>query len=200
MNTGPDAPRVLCIAGSPRRFGNSERLLDALIQGVKDAGGVPVKLVAVDADVHYCLGCNSCSKEGRCTRRDGMDEVRALIDSADAIAVATPIFFATVPAVLKTLLDRCQPYWVRRYLLKEPRPTSNRPGAVLIVGGGGDPFGSDCALTPVKSVFAVLSVSVEHIIEVIGPDKLGDVAGEPDVLEGARVVGVSLVEAARAQS
>ena len=200
MNEIADSrPRVLCIAGSPRRYGNSERLLDALIAGVQAAGGEAIKLVAKDAGVGVCLGCNACSKDGRCIQRDGMDEVFVALDSADAIVVASPVFFATVPAVLKTLLDRCQPYWVRRYILKEPRPAAKRPGAILLVGGGGDPYGTGCALNPIKSVFAVLSVAADHVLEVVGPDKPGDIVSQPDALQRAEEIGRQLVDAARAQ-
>ena len=198
MSAGAHIPRVLCISGSPRRYGNSERLLDALIGGVEDAGGKAVKIVAKDAGVHVCLGCNACSKDGRCIQSDGMDAVMAELDAADAIAVASPVFFATVPAVLKTLLDRCQPYWVRRYILKDPRPATRRPGAILLVGGGGDPFGTTCALNPIKSVFAVLSVSADLVLEVVGPDKPGDIVSEPDALRRAEEIGRQLVESVRA--
>ena len=197
MSASPDTPRVLCIAGSPRRHGNSERLLDALIAGVEGAGGHAIRLVAKDAGVNVCLGCNACSKNGRCIQQDGMDAVMAELDAADAVVVASPVFFATVPAVLKTLLDRCQPYWVRRYILKEPRPATKRPGAVLLVGGGGDPFGTACALNPIKSVFAVLSVSADEVLEVVGPDKPGDILDVPDTLERAEAVGRGLVESVR---
>jgi multimeric flavodoxin WrbA len=154
--------------------------------------------VARDAGVSVCLGCNACSKAGVCIQRDGMDDVNAQLDAADAIAVATPVYFATVPAVLKTLLDRCQPYWVRRYILHEPRPAVRRPGAVLIVGGGGDPFGTVCALNPIKSVFAVLSIGADHVVEAVGPDKPGDIVEVPDALDRAHQAGVALVESARA--
>jgi multimeric flavodoxin WrbA len=133
----PHSPRVLCIAGSARRNGNSDRLLDALARGVTAAGGVAVKLIAAQAGVAPCRGCNACSRDGRCIIRDGMDAVYAELDAADAIAVSTPVYFATVPAVLKTLYDRCQPYWARRYVLGDPAPAQKRPGAVLVVGGGG---------------------------------------------------------------
>ena len=197
--SGPaGSPRVLCIAGSPRRYGNSERLLDALIAGVESAGGTAVKLVVRDAGVNVCLGCNACSKSGRCIQRDGMDRVYEELDSADAIAVATPVYFATVPAVLKTLLDRCQPYWARRYILGEPAPATRRPGAVLIVGGGGDPFGTACALNPIKSVFAVLSARADYVVEVVGPDRPGDIITKPDTLSAAEKTGRDLVESVRA--
>lgn len=190
------APRVICIAGSPRRHGNSDALLDAFESGVREAGGEPVRLVASQAGVAPCRGCNACSRTGVCVIRDGMDEVRELLDSADAIAIATPVYFATVPAVLKVLYDRCQPYWALRYVLGEPAPEVYRPGALLLVGGGGDPFGTACAVTPTRSVMNVLGVSLDEVIEVIGPDAAGDALSRADDLERAREAGRSLVRGA----
>lgn len=188
--------RVLCIAGSPRRNGNSDRLLASLMSGVEEAGGVAIRLVAKDVGAEPCRGCHGCSKDGECIIGDGMDDVYSLIDTADAIVVATPVFFATVPAVLKTIYDRCQPYWARRYVLGQPAPAHKRPGAALVVGGGGDPFGVECAVTPTKSVFGVLGVSLDHVLEVVGPDGPRDIERYPEDLAAAVDIGRQL--AARA--
>lgn len=202
MNAPEDRPaaqppvRVLCIAGSPRRHGNSEQLLDALALGVTEAGGEPVRLRAADAGVAPCRGCNACSKTGVCIVTDGMDAVYAQLDEADAIAVATPVFFATVPATLKALYDRCQPYWARRFVLGEPAATVKRPGAILVVGGGGDPFGTTCAFTTTRSVFAVLGVRADGVLEVVGPDAASDITTRPDALARAREIGRELVATA----
>lgn len=185
--------RVLCIAGSPRRGGNSDRLLDALIEGVQSAGGVPVRLVPSAVPIAPCRGCNACAATGVCAVNDAMDEVYPLLDSADAIAVCSPVYFATVPAVLKALYDRCEPYWARRYLLHQPRRAHRRPGALVLVGGGGDPFGTQCALTPTKSVFGVLEVEMTELFEFVGADAPEDIAAHPDALVRAREIGVSLV-------
>jgi len=193
------APNILCVAGSPRRNGNSERLLDSLVRGVEAAGGRAVKFAAVDAGAAPCRGCNACSRTGVCVMSDGMDGVNALIDAADAVAVATPVFFATVPGVLKIVFDRCQPYWARRHVLGEPAPAHKRPGAVLVVGGGGDPFGTGCAVTAVKSVFAVLGVSADTVFECVGPDASGDVDLHPEAHQRAEQIGAQLVAAVLAQ-
>jgi multimeric flavodoxin WrbA len=126
-----------------------------------------------------------------------MDAVYEQLDAADAIAIASPVFFATVPAALKILLDRCQPYWARRYILHEPVPAHRRPGAILVVGGGGDPFGTNCAINPIKSVLAVLAVAPEHVLEVVGPDKPSDIECKPEALRRAEEIGRELVESAR---
>lgn len=188
------ARTVLCIAGGPRRHGNSERLLDELVAGVREAGGIAQVVVVAESHVAACRGCNACSITGECVVRDGMDAIYPLLDAADAIAISSPVYFSTVPAVLKALYDRCQPYWARRYVLKEPRRPYKRPGAYLLVGGGGDPYGSECAVTATKSVFAVLDVELpaQRTLRVIGPDSPSDIGRHPDALARAREIGWEL--------
>lgn len=190
-----DAPLVLGIAGSPRRNGNSEQLLDACLAGAVDGGARVQKLAVTDYAIEACRGCNSCSLTGECVIRDRMREVYAAIDSAQAIVVASPVFFATVPGVLKVLFDRMQPYWARTHVLKQPRP-ARRPGAFLLVRSGGDPYGFVAAEYTIKSVFAVLGIDLVGEMKVTGVDSASDVIRQPDDLVHARELGVQVAAAA----
>ncbi|KAF0208698.1 MAG: NADPH-dependent FMN [Actinobacteria bacterium] len=190
-----DAPLVLGIAGSPRRNGNSEQLLDACLAGAADGGARVQKLVVTDYAIEPCRGCNSCSLTGECVIHDRMHEVYAAIDSAQAIVVASPVFFATVPGVLKVLIDRMQPYWARTHVLKQPRPV-RRPGALLLVRSGGDPYGFVAAEYTIKSVFAVLGIDLVGEMKVTGLDSASDVIRQPDDLVHARELGVQVATAA----
>lgn len=192
-----DAPRILCVAGSPRRHGNSEQLLDAAVGGIEAVGGVADRLVVVDAGIAPCRGCNACTKTGVCRVDDGMQAVFPRIDQADAIIVASPVFFATVPAVLKALYDRCQPYWARTHRLGYARPP-RRPGGLLLARGGGDPFGFDAAVTTTRSVFAVLQLDLLAQVYVEGVDTPNDVQKHPVSLGEARDLGAAMVAAANA--
>jgi multimeric flavodoxin WrbA len=187
-----DSPLVLGIAGSPRRHGNSERLLDACLDGVVTAGGRAEKLVVVEEGIGPCLGCNACSLTGACVLEDGMRDVYPRLDAAEAVVVASPVFFATVPAVLKALYDRCQPYWARRYVLHLPSPPK-RPGALLLAGGGGDPFGTDAAVVTTRSVFAVLGLRYAAELVLGDVDSPTDAARHPEALARARAIGEQLV-------
>ena len=184
------APRVLGIAGSPRRHGNSDQLLDACLSGARAAGAETDLLVVSAAGIAPCRGCNLCSRDGHCVVRDGMQDVYPRLDAADAIVVASPVFFATVPAVLKALYDRCQPYWARRYVLGRPIE-HRRPGALLLAGGGGDPYGHECAATTTRSVFAVLGL--DYTAELaIRADAPADTGCQPEALARAREIGEGL--------
>ena len=187
-------PRVLCVAGSPRRGGSTDGLLDAAVEGVVSAGGMVDRLVVAGSDIAPCRGCNACSKTGACIVRDGMQQVFGRIDAADAIIVATPVYFATVPAVLKAFYDRCQPYWARRYVLGEPR-RPQRPGGLIVAGGGGDPFGDECAVTTTRSVFGVLSVDLVEVLRATA-DKSFDLQLSASDLEAAQRLGEQIASGA----
>jgi multimeric flavodoxin WrbA len=189
------APVVLGIAGSPRRHGNSEQLLDACLAGAAEAGAVTEKLAVVEYDLHPCRGCNACSLTGECVIVDRMRDVYPLLDRADAIVIGSPVFFATVPAVLKALYDRCQPYWARRWVLKQP-PPPKRPGGLMLARAGGDPFGFSAAVTTTKSVFAVLGVTYDVEVCVAGVDSPSDMGRHTDGLAKAREAGSILARAA----
>lgn len=186
------APVVLCVAGSPRRNGNSARLLQACVDGIERAGGTADVLDLSATPVPGCTGCNGCSTSGICALADPMTAVYPRIDAADAIVIASPVYFASVPSSLKAFLDRLQPYWVKRYLLHETVSAPKRPGALLLVGGGGDPFGTACAVTPVRSALAVAGFDLSQVVEVVGADARGDVDELTDSLSRAREVGLNL--------
>jgi multimeric flavodoxin WrbA len=190
-----EPPLVVGIAGSPRRRGNSEQLLDSALAGAAEAGARVVKLVAVDLGISQCRGCNACSLTGECVQRDRMREVYEALDSADALIVASPVFFATVPGVLKTLYDRCQPYWARIHVLKQP-PPPKRPAGLLLVRGGGDPFGFRAAIDTTRSVMAVTGFDLAEELKVEGVDSPSDMGRHPDGLAEARAIGARLAAAA----
>jgi len=195
---GSSAPRILAIAGSPRRRGNSDVLLAACTEAAAAAGAQVDLLVVSEAGIGACTGCNGCSAAGECIVRDRMQDVYPRIEAADAIVVATPVYFATVPSVLKALYDRCQPYWARRYVLHREAPP-RRPGALLVVGGGGDPYGSSCAVTTTRSVFAVLGIDYLHEL-AIEADARGEALAQADALQRAREIGEALAHEAAHRS
>ena len=189
-----ERPLLLGIAGSPRRGGNSDRLLSACLDAAESAGARTQRIVAADLAVGPCRGCNACSKTGECIQRDAMTEVYHSIDRAAGILVASPVFFAGVPAQLKALIDRLQPYWARRFVLGQPL-ARRRPGAIVLVRGGGDPYGAGCAEGTLRSAFAVLGIDVVDALVVEGVDAPADVEARRDAFVQAAALGERLAAA-----
>lgn len=192
-------PTVLGIAGSPRRHGNSGRLVDECLASAGSHGAVVERLFVAEHDIAPCTGCNACSKTGLCVIADEVKAVHARLDAADAIVIASPVYFASVPASLKAFYDRLQPYWARRYVLGLP-PMARRPAALLLTRGGGDPFGHECAAAVTKSALAVLGFDIVEQLVVEGPDAPGDIEDYPDAIAEARRIGAALVDAVTAST
>ena len=106
------AKQILVLSSSPRKGGNSDLLCDQFIAGAREAGHKTEKVSLRDLKINYCTGCGACQRDGkRCPQKDDMSEVLNKMIAADVIVMATPVYFYTMCAQLKTLIDRtCSRY------------------------------------------------------------------------------------------
>jgi len=104
--------RVLVLSSSPRRGGNSDLLCDQFIIGVQASGNHAEKICLKDVKISYCTGCGVCFEGAKpCPQKDDMAEVLKQMIAADVIVMATPVYFYTMCAQMKTLIDRtCSRY------------------------------------------------------------------------------------------
>lgn len=95
------------LSGSPRRGGNSDILCDQFILGADESGNQTEKIFLRDKDINYCLACDTCQTNGGiCDQDDDMAEVLDKMIAADVIVMATPVYFYTMNAQMKTVIDR----------------------------------------------------------------------------------------------
>lgn len=103
---------ILIISASPRRSGNSDTLCDEFLRGARESGHQAEKIFLRDCQVHYCVGCGLCNQRpGACSQQDDMAALGRKLSAADVIVLATPVYFYTMDAQLKTFIDRCCPYY-----------------------------------------------------------------------------------------
>jgi multimeric flavodoxin WrbA len=113
-----EEPRnVLALSSSPRRRGNSRVLAEAVIEGAAEAGH-RTKLVQLSDHVQHMLrNCRECRRpDGSCSIEDGYSELflREFL-AADAVVLATPIWWYGMSAHLKNFLDRMFCYYALSY-------------------------------------------------------------------------------------
>ena len=101
--------KILIFSASPRRRGNSDRLCDAFSQGAVEAGHQVEKIFLRDKSIHYCLGCGVCNTTHQCVQKDDMQDILNKMVEADVLVFATPVYFYTMNAQMKTLIDRTTP-------------------------------------------------------------------------------------------
>jgi multimeric flavodoxin WrbA len=98
---------VLIISASPRRHGNSDLLCDRFLDGAEEAGHTAEKIFLRDKKINFCLACDACKKNGgTCAQKDDMAGILEKITAADVLVLATPVYFYTMNAQMKTLIDR----------------------------------------------------------------------------------------------
>lgn len=99
--------KVLIISASPRKHGNSDLLCDRLLAGAQDAGHEVEKIFLRDKKINYCLACEGCKKNGgTCVQKDDAAQVLEKMIAADVLVLATPVYFYTMNAQMKALIDR----------------------------------------------------------------------------------------------
>ena len=102
--------KILVLAGSPRKGGNSDLLCDQFLRGAGDAGHHAEKIYVTDKTINYCTGCGACfAKTGDCVQQDDMAEILEKMVVADVIVMATPVYFYSMNGQIKTLIDRTCP-------------------------------------------------------------------------------------------
>lgn len=100
---------VLIISASPRRDGNSDILCQRFAQGAKEAGNNVDYVFLGSKKINYCTGCGVCNTTHKCFQKDDMSELLDKMVNADVIVLSTPVYFYSMDAQLKTLIDRTVP-------------------------------------------------------------------------------------------
>jgi multimeric flavodoxin WrbA len=143
-------------------------------------------------DIRPCDACDACRKDMQadCILNDGMQEIYPELRRADALVIATPVYWFTVTAQTKLFLDRCYA------LLGPPGSGSVLKGkkvGIVMTYGDADPFisGAVNALRTFQDAFNYVGAQVVGMVYG-SADKVGEMATQPDLLEKAFRLGGQL--------
>lgn len=105
---------ILILSGSPRKNGNSDILCDEFAKGAKEAGNTVEKVFLRDKKIGYCTACYYCREHsGVCVQKDDMSEILDKMKNADVIVLASPVYFYSIDAQMKTVIDRTLAVWTK---------------------------------------------------------------------------------------
>ena len=105
--------KVLILSGSPRKGGNSDILCDEFLRGAEEAGNEAEKLRVAALKIHPCSACYFCRDHGgECVHKDDMQQVLQKMNDADVIVLASPVYFYSIDAQLKAVIDRTLARWL----------------------------------------------------------------------------------------
>lgn len=187
--------KVLGIAGSPRRGGNTDILLAEVMKGAASHHAEVKTVILNDLNIIPCQHCDACLRTGRCRIDDDMQMIYRELDQTDRVVLASPIQFMGPTAQMKAMIDRCQALWARKYVLKMSPLDDRRDRKGLFVSVGAlklaHLFGS--TMTIVKSLFRVLDIAYVGEVLFAGIDEKGAITKHPGALQQAFRAGEKLV-------
>lgn len=195
------AANILAFATSPRRHGNSETLLDALLEAMREEEGVNVEKYALDEiEIDPCRGCNACEELNRCINEDDdLDWVLEKIIAADVIILTSPVYCMGMCAQAKALVDRMQVLRSRKYVLHLPVVPAERQGkrlgAFLSTAGQDWDYVFDALVPSVKCFFHVMDIKNRDIsyLMVNNVDEMGAIAAHQTATADAAALGKQMI-------
>jgi multimeric flavodoxin WrbA len=170
-------------------------MLDAAAEAAAGTGARLEKVALRELGMKPCLNCGGCSKTGRCVLEDEYSALNERIRAADRLIMATPIYMGSLSAQMKCLIDRGQPFWAEKYLLKREPPPREVPRRALLVACGGFRKGEKFLANAEQIVrIYLLCAGFEYAGAVFEPgvDGKGAILAHPEALERCRAAGAEL--------
>ena len=146
--------KVLILSGSPRKGGNSDLLCDEFMRGAAEKGNQVEKILIRDKKISYCKACYYCRDTGKgCAIRDDMAEILDKMLAADVIVLASPVYFYSIDAQMKTVIDRTVAKW---------RDIKNKEFYYIMTAAENDKAAMDCTLECFRGFAVCLEGSEER--------------------------------------
>ncbi len=167
--------KVLILSGSPRKNGNSDVLCDEFAKGAAEAGHEVEKIRVAEKKIGFCHACEACQKTGVCVQKDDMAEIMQKMLDCDVMVLASPMYFYSMDAQLKAVIDRSFPRWTE---------VKNKELYYIVTGADGRPEAADAILAGFRGYAANIEGAKEMgVIYGLGIHDKGEIDGKPALTE-----------------
>ena len=139
---------------SPRKESTSRAVAEIALERLESESFEIHRIALRDYHVAPCNSCQVCYDGSPCPIGDDMDYFYRLLDSDSPLLIATPVYFYGLPANAKALVDRCQLFWARKYLLNREMPGGKT--AIIAVGGSGG-----------KKLFSGIRLTLKYFLDTL---------------------------------
>lgn len=167
---------ILILAGSPRRHGNSAALCKAFARGALESGNRVDTIVLQDRTIACCRACYYCkTHDGACCLNDDMADILDRMQAADVLVLASPVYFYSVSAQMKAVIDRTVARWLT---------IRDKEFVYIMTAAGDTETVMDCTLECLRGLARCLEGSRERgVVCGKGVYEPGAIAGHPALQE-----------------
>lgn len=148
--------KCLGILAGPRKGHATDKLIDAVLEGLKDRGGEVEKISLYDYNIKPCTGCGTCHKTGKCVINDDHHTILEKVDNADVIVFGSPAYWSNVTSEAKKFMDRSSCLFEMKAM--GPKRTKKKPSKVVLVTACGAPYPFSHMMGIVPGVMGAMKV------------------------------------------
>lgn len=181
--------KVLGLTGSPREGGNTEKLVNAIIEGAEEKGAETKVYKLSKLDLSPCKGCMTCKAEGKCIVDDDMQELYEEVQAADAIVLGSPLYMWEITAQTKLFVDRLVAFVKPDF---SSRLNGNKKLFLAYTQGNPDPETFKQYFDYMEGLFGFLHFDVQGSIVAAGTVAPDDILAQEAVLAEAKEIGKNL--------
>jgi multimeric flavodoxin WrbA len=185
--------KILGIEGSPRKNGNTEKLVRKILEGAEQAGSRTEFIKLSDLSLNYCRGCGTCRASGECVQKDDMDKVVDAIQESDVIVLGSPVYVWQVTGTTKVFMDRLCRLLTPDY---KSRLVSKKKIAFAYTQGNPDTELFKPYFDYQEKVYTLLGFTLDGRINAFGTRAKEDILSQEETLARAVTFGRDLVGAA----
>jgi len=185
---------ILALNGSPRKKGNTSRILARLGARCREAGHHWKEIPLSRLTIHACVGCGTCGRTGKCVFRDDMLPLYHDLEQADRIIIASPIYFYGLTAQAKLCIDRCQALWSRKYILHQAPKRLGRRGYLVSVAATRGPRLFAGAILTARYGLDAMDAEYDGELLYAGVDGAGAITKHPDFPRAADVLATRILD------
>jgi multimeric flavodoxin WrbA len=183
------AKTILILKGSPRERGNSATLADRAAAGAQEAGAQVESIYLHGLDIRACDACELCREPGStCVIEDDMQPLYPKLAAADAILLASPIYWFTFSAQLKLCMDRWYAFQSSRW-----QEIYHKRFGIILTYGDTDLYTSG-AINAIHTYESMARFLHSEIVEIVhgSLDEAGEAEQHPELMEQAYKLGQKL--------
>lgn len=182
--------KVIGIVGSPRKNGNTNILVQQVLEGAAETGAETRTFILNEMNYKGCQGCEYCKSHDKCKLEDDLKEVFDELASADGVVFGSPIYFGQFTGQMRLFLDRCYSLINADF---SPRLPAGKKAVVIETQG-------DLSPETFKNVYeefagqisGVMHAEVKDILVGVGYRLPGEVKDNIELMEKAKNAGLNL--------
>jgi multimeric flavodoxin WrbA len=130
--------KCLGILAGPRKGHATDKMIDAVLAGVKENGGEVEKISLYDYNIKPCTGCCACHDKNGCVIKDDHHLILEKMDAADIVVFGSPAYWANVTSEAKKFMDRSGSFF--EMTSTGPKRSKAKPSCVVLITACGAPF------------------------------------------------------------